>query len=109
MQALGRSGGSPPWASLALAPRALPFASHCARQLAWPSYRRGVGRSGGLSRWVRVAAYDGMIGLLLDGYTQLAGHPLRPETGALIVRLNRLIAAVDDEYEHRLAGRLPLS
>lgn len=95
-------------AAPALALRALPFASHCIRQFIWPSYRRGVGGSGDLTTCLRIAAYDGIIGLLLDGYAQLAGHPLRPQTGALVVRLNRLVGAVDDEFECRLADRRPL-
>jgi hypothetical protein len=108
VRAPGHSRGSPPWASPALARRALPFASHCLRHFAWLSYRRGIGRGDGLSRRARVAAYDAMISLLLDGYEQLADHRLRPQTGALIVRLNRLIGAVDDEYERRLTGQLTL-
>ena len=109
MLATGRSGGSPEWAKPALALHALPFASHCIHHLIWPGFRRGVGSSGSVPKRVRIAAYDAVIGLLLDGYSQLAGHPLRPQTGALIVRLNRLIGAVDEEYEHRLAGQLSLA
>ncbi|WP_031070038.1 hypothetical protein [Streptomyces sp. NRRL S-118] len=42
------------------------------------------------------------MNLLLDGYAELAGYPVRAETGQLIIRLNRLIGAFDDEYEERL-------
>jgi hypothetical protein len=108
MRARGRASGSPRLVDLTLALRAFPFASHCIRQLIWPSYWRDAGRSGDLSTRLRIAAYDGIIGLLLDGYAQLARHPLRPRTGALVVRLNRLVGAVDDEYEHRLVDRRPL-
>ncbi|MEU8927639.1 hypothetical protein AB0D10_43180 [Kitasatospora sp. NPDC048545] len=44
------------------------------------------------------------MNLLLDGYAELAGCPLREETGRLVVHLNRLVGAFDDEYEVRLGN-----
>ncbi|WP_406368240.1 hypothetical protein OG788_46780 [Streptomyces sp. NBC_00647] len=42
------------------------------------------------------------MNLLLDGYAELTAEPVREETGQLIIHLNRLIGAFDDEYEERL-------
>jgi hypothetical protein len=63
-------------------------------------------RPGGL--WYRAqttarsAVYDAVVNHILDGYAELARRPLRPETGALIILLYRLMAAFDDEYERRV-------
>jgi hypothetical protein len=45
--------------------------------------------------------YDAVVNRIIDGYAELAGRRLRPETGALIILLYRLMAAFDNEYERR--------
>ena len=85
-----------------LARRAGPYPRHFLRHLATRPYRVGLPARRGSAR-VRAAVYDAVMNLLLDGYADLAGHALRPETGRLVVRLNRLLAAFDDRFEHRRA------
>jgi hypothetical protein len=51
----------------------------------------------------QVAVYDAVLELMLKGYAELAGHPLRPETGRAAVMLTRVGFAFDDEYESRMA------
>lgn len=91
-----------------LALRTSIFVPHFTRNLIKHDYRGGLLEGGSFSGRVRVAAYDSFISLLLDGYSELAGHQVRPQTGGLIVRLNRLVAAIDDEYEARLADHRSL-
>jgi hypothetical protein len=57
-----------------------------------------------LSRPVRrhqIAVYDAVLDLMLKGYAELAGHPLRPRSGQVAVMLTRVGFAFDDEYERR--------
>jgi hypothetical protein len=49
----------------------------------------------------QIAVYDAVLELMLKGYAELAGHPLRPETGQVAVMLTRVGFAFDDEYERR--------
>jgi hypothetical protein len=51
----------------------------------------------------QVAVYDAVLELMLKGYAELAGHPLRPETGRVAVMLTRVGFAFDDAYESRMA------
>ncbi|MEO3808359.1 hypothetical protein ABGB17_05090 [Sphaerisporangium sp. B11E5] len=86
-----------------------PFARHFVRHAARQPYRRGLpvhGETSGIrvKARIRAALYDAVINLFLDGYTELAGHPLRRETGPLMIRLNRLISAFDDAYERGLTA-----
>src|SRR5437879_4910486 len=46
----------------------------------------------------QIAVYDSVLELLLRGYAELAGYPLRPETGRIAVMLTRIGFALDDEY-----------
>jgi hypothetical protein len=48
------------------------------------------------------AVYDCVINHFIKGYTELTGVQPRPETGALVILLYRLMAAFDDEYERRV-------
>jgi hypothetical protein len=49
----------------------------------------------------QIAVYDAVLELMLKGYAELTGHPLRPETGRVAVMLTRVGFAFDDEYERR--------
>src|ERR1700676_2221793 len=49
----------------------------------------------------QIAVYDAVLELMLKGYAELAGHPLRPESGQVAVMLTRVGFAFDDEYELR--------
>jgi hypothetical protein len=51
----------------------------------------------------QIAIYDAVLELMLKGYAELAGHPLRPDTGRVAVMLTRVGFAFDDEYERRKA------
>lgn len=61
------------------------------------------------SRRHQIAVYDAVLELMLKGYAELAGHPLRPETGRVSVLLTRVGFAFDDEYEARKARKEPVS
>ena len=54
-----------------------------------------------LARRHQIAVYDAVLELMLKGYAELAGHPLRPESGRVAVMLTRVGFAFDDEYERR--------
>lgn len=88
--------------TLALAARSGPFAAHWSRHLVRRPYRRGLTGGPRLASRPALAGYDAAMNLLLDGYTQLTGRPVRPGTGAVAIRLSRLIFAFDDAYEHLL-------
>lgn len=81
------------------------WCSHIIRQ----PYRRPLGiqpSSATLRLRGRIAAYDSVINLVIDGYGQLADHGLCKLTGPLAIVFNRLVGAFDDEFERRLlAGR----
>jgi hypothetical protein len=55
----------------------------------------------------QIAIYDAVLELMLKGYAEIAGHPLRPETGRMAVMLTRVGFAFDDEYELRQACNEP--
>lgn len=55
----------------------------------------------------QVAVYDAVLELLLKGYAELVGHPLRSEIGQVAVLLTRVGFAFDDEYESRKARQEP--
>ncbi|MEV0269685.1 hypothetical protein AB0H43_12965 [Hamadaea sp. NPDC050747] len=48
------------------------------------------------------AVYDTVINHFIKGYAELTHSRPRPETGALVILLYRLMAAFDDEYERRI-------
>jgi len=49
----------------------------------------------------QIAVYDAVLEIMLKGYAELAGHPLRQETGHVAVMLTRVGFAFDDEYERQ--------
>jgi hypothetical protein len=51
----------------------------------------------------QIAVYDAVLELMLKGYAELAGHPLRPQSGQVAVMLTKVGFAFDDEYERRKA------
>jgi hypothetical protein len=88
--------------TLALATDSGPFAAHWCRHLVRRPYRRGLTGGPRLASRPALAGYDAAMNLLLDGWTQLTGRAVRPGTGAVAIRLSRLIFAFDDAYEHLL-------
>jgi hypothetical protein len=92
---------------LALAPLYL-------RHLLIGPYRRRLSAlrpagSGVLRPGIAAAGFDTCVELILRAYRQLAGHELRSETGAFMLLFMRLVAALDEAYESRLAARLSLN
>jgi hypothetical protein len=57
----------------------------------------------------RIAAYDSVINLMLDGFAEISGQSIDPMTGPLVVVFNRLVGAFDDEFEDRVETKRPLS
>jgi hypothetical protein len=55
----------------------------------------------------QIAVYDAVLDLMLKGYAELAGTPLRPDTGRVAVMLTRVGFAFDDEYERRKRAEEP--
>ncbi|GIH29132.1 hypothetical protein Aph01nite_74420 [Acrocarpospora phusangensis] len=96
-----------PWLLLRLVPGYL-------RHLLWQPYRdrpaRGHLRALLTAPILRhqIAIYDVVLGFLLRGYAELAGRPLRPETGKVAIVLMRLGFAFDDEFDRREAAGEPL-
>lgn len=88
--------------TLALAADSGPFTPHWLHHLIRRPYRSGLTGGPRLASRPALAGYDAAMNLLLDGYTQLTGRPVRPGTGAVAIRLSRLIFAFDDAYEHLL-------
>ncbi len=83
------------------------FAPYYARHVLLQPYR-GLSPADNLRELLRqparrhqIAVYDAVLELLLNGYAELAGHPLHPETGRVAVMLTRVGFAFDDEYERR--------
>ena len=107
----------PPWHEVAgiRSPRLLrPFGRYWIKHLTWRPYRRTAlsgpvhpGRQG-LRLKSRIASYDSVVNLMLDGYTALSGHRPAPATGPLVVVFNRLVGAFDDEFEDRVDAKRPL-
>lgn len=59
------------------------------------------------ARCHQIAVYDAVLELILNGYAELAGHRLSPQTGHVAVMLTRIGFAFDDEYERQTTASGP--
>jgi hypothetical protein len=81
------------------------------RHLVAQPYRRGGTAGPGLGtralRRHRIALYDGVLNLVMDGYAELTGQAVRRSAGRMVVLLTRVAFAFDDEFEQRTAAGKP--
>jgi hypothetical protein len=89
-----------PWLLLGFAPWYLKhlFAQSYRRLSLWGNLRELFTH---LKRRHRIALYDGVMNLILNGYSALAGVSLRRTSGQIAVVIARLAFAFDDEHERR--------
>lgn len=68
--------------------------------------RRGVGVLADDERGRRMSdsLYDAMHGLVLDGYREMIGHRLHPDSGRMLFLVSRWMRAMDDVFESQIAG-----
>lgn len=92
------SGGPP--ATRHLPGLVLRFAPLYLRHLVRRPYRRPTAAQP-LGLRHRSAMYDAVLELMLRGYAELSGQPLRPQAGRAAMLFLRLGFAFDDEYERR--------
>ncbi|MFK4225966.1 class 1 isoprenoid biosynthesis enzyme [Streptomyces sp. NPDC019890] len=71
------------------------------RHLVFRPYRTGLPHIPGGRVW-EIAAYDLFLNLLLSGFAEITGRPVRKGTAQLLILLNRIAFLVDDEFERRV-------
>lgn len=71
------------------------------RHLLFHPYRTGLPSAREGPGW-EIAAYDLFLNLLLSGFAEINGRPVRRGTAQLLILLNRIAFLMDDEFEHRV-------
>ena len=91
--------------------RLLGFLPVYLRHLLWQPYRLGGPVEQGVATRIlrrhRIALYDGVLNLIINGYAELTGQAVRPSAGRMVVLLTRVAFAFDDEFERRTAAGEP--
>jgi hypothetical protein len=87
-----------------------PFAFYWCRHFFAQPYRRQLSREPiprTFRRRARIAAYDSVMNLIIDGYSEQVAHKIHDMTGPLVIVFNRVVGAFDDEFEQRLERGRP--
>ncbi|WP_161070019.1 class 1 isoprenoid biosynthesis enzyme [Streptomyces sp. HUCO-GS316] len=71
------------------------------RHLLFRPYRTDLPPAAG-GRGREIAAYDLFLNLLLSGFTEFTGRPVRQGTAQLLILVNRIAFLMDDEFERRI-------
>lgn len=91
-----------PWLLLGFAPWYLKhFVAQPYRRLPWRDSLRQVFKDP--KRRHRIALYDGVMNIILNGYAALSGRVVNRGAGRIAIAFTRLAFAFDDEYERRSA------
>ncbi|MER5469893.1 class 1 isoprenoid biosynthesis enzyme [Streptomyces sp. NPDC002935] len=93
MTVLPRTGGR--------ARTALRLLPRYGRHLLFHPYRTGLAPAVGGRGW-EIAAYDLFLDLLLSGFVEITGRPVRRGTAQLLILVNRIAFLMDDEFERRV-------